>query len=107
MFIKKASEANLAEIELAQLALQRASSERVKEFAQTMIEHQTMAQTALASIVINHPTWAPNHVTDAQHKDAHKTATLGGTGGTVGNATAEGMTNGRYNSNLPARHSTE
>lgn len=117
-FIKKVSEANLAEIELAQLALKKASSEKVKEFAHTMIEHHTMAQTGLASIVINHPTWAGNRVGDmsddantqtsigSENNDADKTATLGGTGGTVGNATAEGMTNGRYNSNLPSKGSS-
>lgn len=117
-FIKKASEANLAEIELAQLALKKASSQKIKEFAQTMIEHHTMAQTGLASLVINHPTWSRNRVAGmsddantqtsigSENNDADKTATLGGTGGTVGNATAEGMTNGRFNSNLPSEDSS-
>jgi len=39
----------MAEIELGQLALDKASSQQVKDFAQQMIDHHTMAQQELAS----------------------------------------------------------
>ncbi len=103
VFVDKVSQSNLFQIELGELALQKALSEKVKEYAQTMIEHHTMMQTGLASIVIQHPSATANLDT---MNDADKLSTLGGTGGTTGNATAEGMTNGKYNSNLPTKESS-
>ena len=51
MFVKKAAESNMAEIELSRLALQQTSSQQVKDYAQQMIDHHTMAQQELASLV--------------------------------------------------------
>jgi predicted outer membrane protein len=50
-FIKRASEGNLAEVELGTMALQKASSQAVKDFAQQMIDHHTKANEQLISIV--------------------------------------------------------
>lgn len=50
-FIKKASEGNLAEVDLGTMALQKASSQEVKDFAQQMIDHHTKANEQLISIV--------------------------------------------------------
>lgn len=51
MFIQKAAEANVAEIDLGRIAMQKASSQQVKDFAQQMIDHHSMAQEQLASLV--------------------------------------------------------
>ncbi|MDO1450689.1 DUF4142 domain-containing protein [Rhodocytophaga aerolata] len=103
VFVETVSQSNLFQIELGKLALQKALSEEIKEYAQVMIEHHTMMQTDLASIIIHHPSAVAN--VDPIN-DADKLSTLGGTGGTTGNATAEGMTNGKYNSNLPAEEAS-
>jgi putative membrane protein len=107
-FVKKASESNLAEIKLSELALQKASSAQVKEYAQMMIEHHTMAQTELASLVSNYTSNAGSRSgatgSDANDMgDADKVSTTGGTGSTSGNSTANGKTNGQYNSNSPEK----
>lgn len=104
-FVKKASESNLAEIKLSELAMQKSSSNKVKEYAQMMIQHHTTAQTELASIISSYSRAGNNATgtTDTDANDADKTSTLGGTGGTTGNTQAEGMTNGQYNSNRPSK----
>jgi putative membrane protein len=49
-FAKNASAANVAEIEFSRLALQRATSDSLKAFAQAMITDHTTAQKSLDSI---------------------------------------------------------
>ncbi len=48
-FVRKVSAGNLAEIELSRLALERASSSEVKQFAQHMVEQHTKANQELQS----------------------------------------------------------
>ena len=49
-FIKKAADDNLAEVEMARLALQKASSQQVKNFAQTMVKDNGKARDQLEKI---------------------------------------------------------
>jgi putative membrane protein len=126
-FVKKASESNLAEIKLSELALQKASSDKVKEYAQTMIQHHTMAQTELASIVSSYtssssgrPGAAGNDANDASDSDKMSTEnSSGGTtatgstyasgnaGGAVGttNSTAGKSADGAASQNTPSNGS--
>jgi putative membrane protein len=50
-FVRKVSAGNLAEIELSRLALERASSNEVKQFAQHMIDQHTQANQELQSVL--------------------------------------------------------
>jgi|SRR5579864_76088 len=50
MFMKKAAEANKAEIELGQLATQKASSDDVKKFGQRMVDDHSKASQDLEQI---------------------------------------------------------
>ena len=49
-FLKKAADDNLAEVEMARLALQKASSQQVKNFAQTMVKDNGKARDQLEKI---------------------------------------------------------
>lgn len=50
-FIKKASEANMFEIETSKVALQNASSQQVKDFAQRMVDDHTKAGDDLTATI--------------------------------------------------------
>jgi putative membrane protein len=50
MFVKKAAQGNLAEVQLGQLALQKSSSPEVKQFAQRMIDDHTKAEDQLKQV---------------------------------------------------------
>jgi len=50
LFITTTAQDNIYEIASSRLALQRAASEEVKNFAQTMIDHHTAATTELTAI---------------------------------------------------------
>lgn len=49
-FVKKAAEGGLAEVELGQLATQKASSEEVKKFGQRMVDDHTKANDQLKDV---------------------------------------------------------
>jgi putative membrane protein len=49
-FVMKASAAGMAEVDFAKLALDRASSEQVKKFAQHMVDDHSKANTALLKV---------------------------------------------------------
>jgi predicted outer membrane protein len=49
-FLATAHRAGLAEIQLAQLALEKASNERVRSFAQRMVDEHTQADTQLSTL---------------------------------------------------------
>ena len=49
-FLKKAADDNLAEVEMARLALQKASSQQVKSFAQTVVKDNGKARDQLEKI---------------------------------------------------------
>jgi putative membrane protein len=52
-FITKAAHANMAEVELGKLALEKAGSEEVKKFAQRMVDDHTKANEELKTLAQN------------------------------------------------------
>lgn len=94
MFVKKAAEANLAEIELGQVALQNASSQQVKDFAQQMIDHHTMAQQELASIVSGSAAMHSDHNTSGNAGTTSGSATSGNDANTNDSNTSDDANTG-------------
>jgi putative membrane protein len=70
-FVKHAAQANLAEIQVSQLAEQKAQSPDVKQFAQKMIDDHTKASSELAEIAQSKNLKVPDD-TDMMHKAAMK-----------------------------------
>lgn len=70
-FVKKAAEANLAEVKTSQLALEKAQSPEVKSFAQRMIDDHQKAGSELQSLAQSKNLKVPDD-TDMKHKAAMK-----------------------------------
>ena len=70
-FVKRATEANLAEIKVSQLASSQAQSAEVKRFAQQMIDDHTKANSELAKVAQNKNLKVPDD-TDMTHKASMK-----------------------------------
>lgn len=68
-FLKKAAEGGLAEVELGQLATQKASSEEVKKFGQRMVDDHTKANDQLKQVA------AEKHIDLPQQPNAKDRAT--------------------------------
>lgn len=68
-FVKKAARGDLAEVELGQLAAQKASSEKVKKFGQRMVDDHTKANDELKQVA------AEKHIDLPQQLDAKDKAT--------------------------------
>lgn len=68
-FVKKAAEGGLAEVELGQLAVQKASSEQVKKFGQRMVDDHTKANDELKEVA------AKDHINLPTEPDAKDKAT--------------------------------
>lgn len=66
-FMVRAAQGNMAEIRLSQLALQRASSDEVKNYAQQMIQEHTQANRQLMTIASRKGVTLPTNI-DAQHR---------------------------------------
>ena len=77
-FVEKASVANMAEIQLGQLALERAQDPQVKQFAQTMIDNYTTAQEQLTSAATSQNIPVPTALDDKHQKLHDKLAKLQG-----------------------------
>jgi putative membrane protein len=68
-FANKAAEAGLAEVQLAQLALQRGSSNDVKEYAQDMVKDHTKANNELKQLAARKGITLPQTL-NQQHQTA-------------------------------------
>ena len=68
-FVKKAASGGLAEVELGQLAVQKASSEEVKKFGQRMVDDHGKANEQLKQVA------AEKHIELPQNLDAKDKAT--------------------------------
>jgi putative membrane protein len=66
MFVKKAMQGNLAEVQMGQLALQKSNNDQVKKFAQTMIDDHTKLNEQMRPIAQQLGVDIP---TDASKKD--------------------------------------
>ncbi|MFB2895739.1 DUF4142 domain-containing protein [Aerosakkonemataceae cyanobacterium BLCC-F50] len=71
LFMNKAAQGNLAEIRLSQLALQKGSSDQVKQYAQQMIDQHTQASNQLAQIAAQKGVTLPTQL-DAQHQQIER-----------------------------------
>ena len=69
-FVHDVALANMAEIDLAQLALQQSTNADVKKFAQMMIDDHTKAGDQLKSIASQHNIEVPTQIDD-KHQDLH------------------------------------
>lgn len=98
MFVKKASESNLAEIQLSELAMKKSSDEKIKEYAQMMIKHHTTAQTELASLASNY--------SGANANASQMGSSVSGTTGTDGQM-AKSNSNDQSNSNQGTQSGTD
>jgi putative membrane protein len=65
-FVTKATQANLAEVELSKLALSRSKDEQVRSFAQRMVQDHQKAGSELKPIAQKHGIQAPAEL-DAKH----------------------------------------
>jgi putative membrane protein len=70
-FVKHATEANLAEIKVSELALTKAQNPDVKKFAQHMIDDHTKANSELAQVASSKHLKVPDD-TDMMHKSSMK-----------------------------------
>jgi putative membrane protein len=68
-FVEKAARGGLAEVELGQLAVQKASSQEVKQFAQRMVDDHTKANEQLKQVA------AQEHIDLPQQPNAKDKAT--------------------------------
>lgn len=71
LFMNRAAQGNLAEIRLSQLALQKASSDQVKQYAQQMIDQHTQATNQLTQIAGQKGVTLPRQI-DAQHQQIER-----------------------------------
>jgi putative membrane protein len=69
-FVEKASIVNMAEIQLGQLAAERAQNPQVKQFAQTMVDDHTKAQEQLKTVASSQNIPIPSAL-DAKHQKLH------------------------------------
>lgn len=69
-FVHDVALANMAEIDLAQLALQQSTNTAVKKFAQMMIDDHTKAGDQLKAIASQHNIEVPMQIDD-DHQDVH------------------------------------
>ena len=60
-FIQKAAAGDQAEIKLSQLALERATSSEIKQFAQTMVTDHTKSSSLLKPIALDHGVVLPEN----------------------------------------------
>lgn len=69
-FVREAAIANMAEIDLAKLALEQSTNGDVKTFAQMMIEEHTKAGDQLNAVASQHSIEVPTQIDD-KHQDVH------------------------------------
>jgi predicted outer membrane protein len=69
-FVEKASIVNMAEIQLGQLAVERAQDPQVKQYAQTMVDDHTKAQEQLKTVASNQNIPIPSAL-DGKHQKLH------------------------------------
>ena len=71
LFMQSAAQGNMAEIRLSQLALQRASNNDVKQYAQQMIAQHTQASNQLMQLATQKGVTLPRQL-DAQHQQVER-----------------------------------
>ena len=77
-FLKKAVDDDLAEVEMARLALHKASSQQVKSFAQTMVNDHSKAKDQLEKIASNKHVEIPKGLSTKNQATKDRLATFSG-----------------------------
>jgi putative membrane protein len=77
-FIRKAAEGGLAEVQLGQLAQQKASSQKVKDFGQRMIDDHSKANDQLKQIAQQHNVTVPSALAGAEKTEYARLSKLSG-----------------------------
>jgi putative membrane protein len=77
-FIKDAAQANMAEIQLAQLAQQKASDPQVKQLAQTIEQDHTQAQSKLEQVAQSNNVSMPTAVPQKDQNEQQKLSSMSG-----------------------------
>jgi putative membrane protein len=78
VFLQKASEGGMAEIQLGQLAAQKGNSGEVKEFGQKMVEDHTRLNDQMKPIADTLGVNAPKHLNKADQAEYEKLSNLSG-----------------------------
>ncbi|WP_263385166.1 DUF4142 domain-containing protein [Granulicella arctica] len=78
MFLRKAGEGGLAEVQLGQLAAQKGSSDDVKQFAQKMVDDHTMLNNSLKPIADDMGVRVPTKLTKKDQAEYDKLNGLSG-----------------------------
>ncbi len=77
-FVDRAAEGNMAEIQLSQLAVQRAQDPQIKQFAQTMVDEHTKALDQLKQVAGNEGLQVPSQLDKKDQKLQDKLSNLSG-----------------------------
>jgi putative membrane protein len=77
-FVKKAAQGGIAEVQLAQLAQQKAQSDQVKQFAQKMIDDHTPNNQQLVQLSATLDVTPPSEPNEMQQKMAARLGALSG-----------------------------
>lgn len=77
-FAEKAAEGGLAEVQMGQLALQKAASPQVKDFAQRMVTDHTKANQDLTQLAKSEKLNLPTQVNTKDKNDADRLSGLSG-----------------------------
>lgn len=105
-FFQRVSEANMAEIEMGRLAMQRATSEKVRAFAKRMVDDHTKANAELQAMLgTNTQTTGNTTASVSTNTQSNANATSGSGSATGSNSGMSSNTNakgsGHYSENHP------
>jgi len=78
MFLRKAAEGGLAEVQLGQLAAQKASSQDVKDFGQKMVSDHTQLNTEMAPIAQSMGVKVPTKLSKEDQAEYDKLSAMSG-----------------------------
>ena len=78
MFLQKASEGGMAEVQLGQLAAQKGNSAEVKQFGQKMVEDHTRLNEQMKPIADTLGVNAPKHLNKVDQAEYDKLSSLSG-----------------------------
>ena len=78
VFVKKAAEGSLTEVELGKLAQEKGSSEAVKEFGKKMVDDHTKSSEAIAQVASKVSVEVPSELPKGGRKAKEKLAKLSG-----------------------------
>jgi putative membrane protein len=79
MFVKKAMQGNIAEVQLGELTLQKSNNDQVKQFARKMIDDHTKLNEQMRSVALQLSVEIPTEVSKKDKSLMNKMQALSGT----------------------------